>query len=225
MKLFSLELLLGTECKFQSFVSRTVRLEAVPQMCCGALLAHQGSREHHPACATEWLFSMCSRILHRELNFQVSERQCVDQELIYRISLWFAVAEKVRQNNAGELPNRKAKLFSTDKTPKPTTLPVNGMNWESLYALRSVAWSNPHSSILSHASQSGTIQAAAGAVGALCCPQAMLRQEGWCCCPWQLCASSDQQSHISAERKSRQIFTTSKFSSLQNVVWKLFLQW
>lgn len=74
MKLFSLELLLGTECKFQSFVSRTVRLEAVPQMCCGALLAHQGSREHHPACATEWLFSMCSRILHRELNFQVSER-------------------------------------------------------------------------------------------------------------------------------------------------------
>lgn len=118
MKLFSLEFLLGTESKFQSFVSRIVRLEAMPQICCGALLAHQWSREHHPACVTERLFSMCSRILHRELNFQVSKRQCVDQELIYRISLRFSVAEKVRQNNAGELPNRKAKLFSIDKTPK-----------------------------------------------------------------------------------------------------------
>lgn len=52
----------------------------------------------------------------------------MDQELIYRISLWFAVVEKVRQNNAGELPNRKAKIFSIDKTLKPKTLPVNGMN-------------------------------------------------------------------------------------------------
>lgn len=54
-------------------------------------------------------------------------KDSVDQELIYRISLWFAVAEKVRQNNAGELPNRSAKIFSIDKTLKPTTLPVNRM--------------------------------------------------------------------------------------------------
>jgi len=42
------------------------------------------------------------------------------------------VVEKVRQGNAGKLPNRKVRFFSTDKTLKPTTILVNRIFWRSV---------------------------------------------------------------------------------------------
>lgn len=89
-------------------------------------LLHQWNSKHRLTRGAEWLVSTRSRIAHKEsYNIQV-----MNQKLINRISLWFEVVQKVRQDNAGKLPNRKVRFFSTDETLKPTTVPVNRMTWE-----------------------------------------------------------------------------------------------